>query len=324
MSDLASRYQSSDGLSSPHARAASPSFSRQLPPPDTITRTRQLETPNKAAPSPSVGPTVDEEATRRRRQRLDGSAERELTEKERQLEERERAVAILEREVQARVLERDHARLPGLNNGGGYVGDNSPVTTPPQSRRRATSPQMGQQRRYSQVDASPTSSTHPQPRYSYNPTHLAPPSLPSATRAAQHTSHSQPTSPSRGDIPSPHAPNCGCETCSVIKYKSPAMAHSASAYDLRPPEKPITLRSEKPKGGWMRRLSMPVVMGNAFSLDSKRNSNAYSLGAGIAGGKNARGGVGEGVAHEGIRGGMAGNRRSYEAGNRSMTNLGRR
>ena len=103
-----------------------------------------------------------------------------------------------------------------------------------------------------------------------------------------------------------HPPYCGCERCTA-KYGEPPNP-SPSSHALRPPDQPITLRpsgsgsgegmggkrsvaGEKPKGGWMRRLSMPVVMGHALNLDSSSfkkghresssGSGLYALGAGI-------------------------------------------
>lgn len=110
-----------------------------------------------------------------------------------------------------------------------------------------------------------------------------------------------------------HPPYCGCERCTE-KYRSPPNP-VPSPYALRPPEQPITLRpgtsgsgseggnggggvggkrsgtGEKSKVGWMRRLSMPVVMGHALNLDSSSfkkghresgsGSGLYTLGAGI-------------------------------------------
>ncbi|KAF8349149.1 hypothetical protein F5887DRAFT_879514 [Amanita rubescens] len=85
-----------------------------------------------------------------------------------------------------------------------------------------------------------------------------------------------------------HPPYCGCERCTE-KYREPPNP-VPSPYALRPPEQPITLRpskrsgtGEKSKVGWMRRLSMPVVMGHALNLDSSSSSGTglYTLGAGI-------------------------------------------
>ncbi|CAA7267113.1 unnamed protein product [Cyclocybe aegerita] len=157
-----------------------------------------------------------------------------------------------------------------------------------------------------------------------------------------------------------HAAYCGCESCSVSKYKS---VERSSIDQRQPPSgrspqvveaKAQTHRTEKPKG-WIRRLSMPV--GNAFSLDSKKhqsNNNVgsitgnYALGSGVSnspvtekrsifsmdGKKN--------ISQTALRtpepsiqedgrlgvrpGGGAAGRRSFEASgisNRSMTNLGR-
>ncbi|KAF8968174.1 hypothetical protein BDZ97DRAFT_1755568 [Flammula alnicola] len=159
-----------------------------------------------------------------------------------------------------------------------------------------------------------------------------------------------------------HASNCGCESCSVSKYR----ASGTSGLDQRQPHQRVDSKPEKPKG-WMRRLSMPV--GNAFGLDSSKkhqsNNSAsgattnFGLGSGIgytpAGGsrsifsmdgrKNASTTALNSRASDGITGGDRGlgvqedgrlgaqarpgvlgiGRRSYEASgisNRSMTNLG--
>lgn len=110
-----------------------------------------------------------------------------------------------------------------------------------------------------------------------------------------------------------HPPYCGCERCTA-KYRE-APNPTPSSHALRPPDQPITLRpsssgsgegswvgngemggkrsvgGEKPKVGWMRRLSMPIVMGHALNLDSSSfkkghreggsGSGLYTLGAGI-------------------------------------------
>ena len=111
-----------------------------------------------------------------------------------------------------------------------------------------------------------------------------------------------------------YPPYCGCERCTA-KYREPPNS-TPSLHALRPPEQPITLRpssngsgegswvgsgggmggkrsvaGEKPKVGWMRRLSTPVVMGHALNLDSSSfkkghresssGSGLYTLGVGI-------------------------------------------
>ncbi|KAF9243385.1 hypothetical protein BU15DRAFT_86366 [Melanogaster broomeanus] len=103
-------------------------------------------------------------------------------------------------------------------------------------------------------------------------------SLSSTREALRATSHSptrsQPTTP----LPAKdHAPFCGCDTCSISKYRTADAVPSPR--DLRPPEPPILLRPDKPKG-WIRRLSMPSV-NVAFSLDAKKNASAISLKSGL-------------------------------------------
>ncbi|KAF8638332.1 hypothetical protein AX17_002352 [Amanita inopinata Kibby_2008] len=116
-----------------------------------------------------------------------------------------------------------------------------------------------------------------------------------------------------------HAPYCGCDRCSISKYREPSNP-TPSPHALLPPAKPIVLRSantagsggvigmstggkgtgvgttveggqanEKSKGGWMRRLTMPVVMSlDHSSKKSHRESSSgsgtgmYALGSGIA------------------------------------------
>jgi hypothetical protein len=87
-------------------------------------------------------------------------------------------------------------------------------------------------------------------------------------------SRSQPPSPANDgrSLTADHAEFCGCDTCSASKYR---IRNPPSPHDMRPPEPPITLRPEKPKG-WIRRLSMPV--GNAFSLDSKKSNPSLKTG----------------------------------------------
>ncbi|KAG1841675.1 hypothetical protein DFJ58DRAFT_807839 [Suillus subalutaceus] len=113
-------------------------------------------------------------------------------------------------------------------------------------------------------------------RGSQSTSHLIPPpNSTSPQRGSQSPSRSQPSSP----LPAKdHAPFCGCDTCSIAKYKTPEVL--PSPHDLRPPEPPILLRPEKPMG-WIRRLSMPAV-GAAFSLDAKKNVSATSLKSGLS------------------------------------------
>ncbi|TCD67074.1 hypothetical protein EIP91_000587 [Steccherinum ochraceum] len=111
---------------------------------------------------------------------------------------------------------------------------------------------------------------------SYSATNLTAPSMP--TTPTQYMTRTSPLNSPGG--PGSHAPSCGCESCSASKYGS--RTAFPSARDLRPPEPPITLRPEKPKG-WIRRLSMPV-MGNAFSSDSKKGISNL-VGSGVSSGQ---------------------------------------
>jgi len=142
------------------------------------------------------------------------------------------------------------------------------------------SPHPYQQQAQQQVDF--PSTPRPQPRHSYSTTHLVPPTSTERDQAAR----SQPPSPNR------HASFCGCDACSVSKYKAKPTTTA-----------PVALLPEKPtntKGGWMRRLSMPVSVGkNAFSLDSAKRATARV-----------------GAAQEDGR-----MRASLDRGNRSFTNL---
>ncbi|KAH9178311.1 hypothetical protein EDB89DRAFT_1930543 [Lactarius sanguifluus] len=64
-----------------------------------------------------------------------------------------------------------------------------------------------------------------------------------------------------------HRPDCQCPACTVARYaEKPLAAH------------PRPQGREKSKGGWMRRLSMPVV-GNAFSSESKKVATVGGKGA---------------------------------------------
>lgn len=215
----------------------------------------------------------------RRKQRLEELEELEFREREYELRQRER-------ELEQRLRDMESERTRGASDG--YASDTAPGRTA-QSRQ---TPQ----------------GVPPQNRHSYNAANLVPPAAAmSRGQSASSLSLSQPPSPAAP--PAEHAPYCGCHACSVAKYK---YSEPPSPRDMRPPEPPITLRPEKPKG-WMRRLSMPAVS-NAFSLDSKKS-------AGIAGGP----GVKYNATYTQEDGKLS--RRSYEPnapGNRSVTNLGRR
>jgi hypothetical protein len=87
-----------------------------------------------------------------------------------------------------------------------------------------------------------------------------------------------------------HPQGCQCPACTVASY-----AEKPLTARLRPPQE-----REKSKGGWIRRLSMPVVS-NAFSSDAKK---AAALGGKSAAGTKVLG--------------------SFSEANRSVVSLGRR
>ncbi|KAI9574029.1 hypothetical protein HD554DRAFT_2012743 [Boletus coccyginus] len=218
---------------------------------------------------------IDENEIQRRKQRIEELAELELKEKEFELRQRERELNQRTRDFERDRLQFLHSRPEPGNASDGPKG---PRNSPFQHKRGSKSV-----------------------------THF---NLPSGTSSSgspllmrPSTSHSTarpPLLPSKD-----HAPFCGCDSCSVSKYK--ATDASLSPRDLRPPEPPILLRPEKPKG-WIRRLSMPSV-NVAFSLDAKKNASAISLKAGLPlPSENGR-----------LR------KRSYEQGisNRTVTGIGR-
>lgn len=289
VNDLASRYQPSDGPSSPRQRIASPVNDRQprtlevlSPRPSPYAQERSPDGGYIRFPSPSTEANM-EELTRLRRLREE--AEQEQRQKEQALTDREHQLQM--RTIE---LEKNQAQYLGSRDGNAY----SHLTGTPKPFRPNDLPEP--QRRYSQLD-SPTPAIS-RGRYSYSTTHLAPPSSSTSIPSSQ----SQPSSPAeRGSSSvSDHAEFCGCATCSTSKYST---RNTPSPHDLRPPEPPINLRPEKPKG-WIRRLSMP----NGFSLDSKKsNSSLKSNNLAAPTGEDGR------------------IRRSFEQGgisNRSVTNLG--
>lgn len=142
-----------------------------------------------------------------------------------------------------------------------------------------------------------------------------------------------------------HAACCGCEKCSVSKYRSSESVTSQQPSGRKLQNSSIeSKRSSKLGTGWIRRLSMPA--GNSFSFDYKKHHNNNSIGdykpgSGSAGGTSTSKGGGMfsldskknvsttvlGVREDGklSRSSVpAHGRRSHEAsgvGNRSMTNL---
>ncbi|KAF9816639.1 hypothetical protein IEO21_03944 [Rhodonia placenta] len=269
VSHLANKYESTvptQAPTSPRLTPTSPFHDRKRLSVDISRQTSQQPVAEPALPAtrqaPAASPNdvmVDNIALRRRR--LEELEDLELREQELELRIKEREIARRSKE-----LEFERARLYNAQSpDSGYGSDSSPGSI---MNRLA-------QRPYG--DRSPPSPVVPRPRHpshSYSSGNLQPPTM----RPSSSQTSSQPSSPLYQ--PNDHAPYCGCETCSASKYRM--RDSSPSARDARPLQPPLTLRPEKPKG-WIRRLSMPV-MGNAFSLDSKKNLSS----AGIAGGPGIR------------------------------------
>jgi hypothetical protein len=171
----------------------------------------------------------------RRRQRIE-----ELEE----LEWRERALELRARERELEVLQRERAETLRSR---AVDGDSSdfprPNHTLPPQRPRSQVLQQSKAPAHSLLSGR-----------SYSTTSLLPPGASApATPAVQRT------------IKDVHLQDCQCPVCTVANY-----AENPLTSRLRPPQE-----REKSKGGWMRRLSMPV----AFSSDAKK--------AGAIGGKGA-------------------------------------
>ncbi|KAH7912818.1 hypothetical protein BJ138DRAFT_1227604 [Hygrophoropsis aurantiaca] len=243
VSNLASRYQPSDEPLSPRRSSASPTNDRHFIAPETPKRRMTRDIP------------FDDDEIRRRRQRIEELAELELKEKEYELRQRER-----ELNQKSRDFERNKQQFLGSHTDlSSSLGETpkGPRSSPFQHRHSQSTSHLIPPPSSSSASVSPSTSFLQQPQPTPSP------------------SHSQPSTP----LPSKeHAPFCGCDTCSVNKYKS--LDASPSPRDLRPPEPPILLRPEKPKG-WIRRLSMPVVNAS-FSLDAKKNISVTSLKAGLS------------------------------------------
>lgn len=192
----------------------------------------------------------------RRRRRLEELEDLQLRERELELRKREREI-----ETKARELERDRVRLDTMRTQSVYYTDSSNRTMSLQHLPSALPPQR-----------TPPEAT----------TSLAPPDdsrSPPRGQLSSSTSSQHTPELSGQARPTDHAPYCGCNACSVEKYRQ--RDPSPSPRDLRPPEPPIQLRPEKPKG-WIRRLSMPVVTFGASSSDSRtRKLSNSSMSNGI-------------------------------------------
>ncbi|CDO78041.1 hypothetical protein BN946_scf184724.g5 [Trametes cinnabarina] len=302
VSSLAHKYEptaggmhvSRQGTGSPvqeRSRVSMDSYPR-MPEPTT---TRTDPSSNRAAQHyTSVLPAPTSEEIALRRQRIEELEELELREREHELRMKEREI-----EQRALELERERQRLLTARSGRND-GDRSDSSRGVDGARRVS------------ITQRPALDPVPGARYpssnSQSTSNLVPPSF-SSNGVDSRQPSSQPSSP--GVQPSDHAPYCGCESCSASKYRS---RDAGQRRDSRPPEPPLNLRPEKPRGGWIRRLSMPVVS-NAFSLDSKKMASNV----GIAGGPGYRNSVAfaqeDGRLYTDLTGGIR---------NLSSTNLARR
>lgn len=323
VNDLASRY---DEPGSPR-RPTSPPASRSRPSLDSYLQTSTGQLPS-VAESSSKSPTPNPDDAARRRQRIaDQFADIDLQEKEQRLLAREREIEMRARELE---LERTNLFNARSNLGDGpsaLLSRNPPLQSQPLRPRERT--QSLQQQRSSQSDLSapiisPKRSTSP---YS---SHLQPPRQGGSEETSEFDRSSN-----RSRASAEHPDYCGCESCTNTKYKASAVSSPSptSPSDKSPHLRPAT-GGDKAKS-WMRRLSMPIVAGNAF-LDSKKNHSSQNLNKGISSLDVKKNGstamFRNGVAEDGmITGpnaagiGAGGGRRSYDPtglANRSSTNLG--
>jgi len=297
VNDLASRYQPGHGPSSPRPGPSSLPPLRQLPvlPPTPRTPPRQSNSYQERMPHNPEPPTlttgansVKDEASQWRRQEMDELAELELKQKQTELWEQERVIEMRARELERDRLHSMNAReedgLANTNTNEGSRRNPEPHFQPLRPLRPRSQMDLAQASANASYNLTPLSPLRP--RFSQSSSYLIPPSpsrnspqpfnSPDSGSAYLHSdSSSRQSSQHREDKP-PHAPSCGCETCSVAKYRTPSPA--APPLD-RPPTKPLSIRPvEKPRPGWIRRLSVPV--GNAFNLDSKKSiGNLGGLGS---------------------------------------------
>lgn len=312
VNDLAARYQPPDSPTSSRTRAVSPPVSRQLSFPvdqdiqklEDFHRERRTHRPGSSSISTST-PSTDADARRRRQ-------ESEYRAKERELHERERAI-----EARTRELEKDRANLKLMTvpeGSSGLIGSMAtddaarPPISPLRPRRVSLRKQL--QRPLSQMELddpheppvqqrsqiSSNLSTSPGGKHAgrYGVDQQSPPSSSPGRsgyggegREEYHRNrrYSEERQSTASSAATPHAPYCGCQACSASKYGSSSSTstrdqdpiRSAGANAIRPPNSP-----DKPKGGWMRRLSMPGGLSSAFSTDAKRSGTSYALGSGVS------------------------------------------
>lgn len=299
VNDLATRYRSADEPSSPRMASYRP-----LPNIDTLQQTRLTD--------PSY------------RNRPQQTMEQGVINREEELRLRERELEARTRELEQEKANLMKARSSTSNDG---YATPRPGLAPRSSqqpsqhlrpRERSLSFQQSQLQR-PEMSASNSSNVPSSSPYSHQSSHLIPPSPSGARKSGASEDHS--------DQESSH-------TNHSSRYQSPSPTPSSRS-PVSPQKGAQARPPEKPKG-WMRRLSMPIVVGNAF-LDGKKNSgsNSYiSKTGGISSMDSRKNGsttMLNGVTEEGIMSsgaagiGAGGGRRSYDSGalgNRSMTNLG--
>ncbi|KAM6490489.1 hypothetical protein JOM56_013832 [Amanita muscaria] len=352
VADLATRYESPEPPVSP-SRAKRPSLRQQ---------SNHVTTPANQSDESYFGGAMSESsqtsiAAHKEQVKLD-----DFEDRERQLLEFERELAFKSRNLEREKEELDRARrdiakqVPAPSGLSAFA-----QQLIPRSRERRISLRRQQQSQKleipslsSQTDAaeSPSSATQHSYHTAHSPSQQGPaPLTPSSSSGAQQELSSNRAFPqTRPQSRDQHPSYCGCERCSA-KYGE-VNTSMPDPHVLRPPEQPIVLRpsASDAKGGWMRRLSMPVVMGHALNLDSSSSkktnqressssSSLYALGAGIGNthlpNPGTKGGLFslDGKKHAsstnlrfGVReDGKISGRRSYETSilaNRSMTNLG--
>ncbi|KAF8910676.1 hypothetical protein CPB84DRAFT_1646080, partial [Gymnopilus junonius] len=248
VNDLASRYQPTDATLSPRTRTGSPPVTRQqsLPLLDTAARQTQ-ETYNSRVP---VQPGPSPESDRKWQQRNEDPNVVERNTKEQELRARERELEMRARELDRERASQTHLGLPP--SPGTHAFPSSPQRSPKLADR-------------SQLPNPPQSD----PQYESR----------NRDRYPSNNGHSSNTNSTSN---SAHASYCGCESCSVSKYKNSGPSSPVQQYRQQSPQETSpqlqSQRSEKSSKlgvGWMRRLSMPV--GNAFSgSDSKRHQSNNS------------------------------------------------
>ncbi|KAJ3574193.1 hypothetical protein NP233_g1928 [Leucocoprinus birnbaumii] len=198
--------------------------------------------------------------------------------------------------MRERELERDRARIMALREG---VASSSPSANSSEYGGHSTS-----DTREVAMNSQSSGQLQPRPRrISWRRSRQD--SQPQTPQIRQDQLRPPPTPITSANLnPSISSPNLRERHQSHHSYSSPPPSASSNTQDLVPPMNlsrstgsPPPSQGQQPekKGGWMRRLSMPV--GNAFTLDSSKrhanNSNSSTssnagvrqLGAGIVGGK---------------------------------------